>query len=245
MKKSALNFQSNAKTAYYKALPLSLFGLIMTKPNTIEEFLLEDIFENPLFTTENHTFSKEYNNWKEAGVIKVRDIFHETENKVLTKHALETKFGLPIDDMKYNRLSNSVSKTMKKLARFPIIDRFSPILFAKKCTTNIARIKSADVNNFFVLKNYKVPSNQDKWVNYYPFLDTFDWADIYILAPKVTFDTYLITLQFKILHGIYNCNYNLFVWNIKASSQCNFCLCVDNLEHFFSIVQYLIHSGCN
>ena len=147
--------------------------------------------------------------------------------------------------MKYNRLSNSVSNAMKKITNFPIIDRFSPISFANKCLNNIAKIKSAEVNNFYVLRNYKIPTCQDKWVEYYPFLDNFDWTDTYLVAPKITFDTYLITLQYKILHRVYNCNHNLYMWNIKESAQCTFCPCVDNLEHFSSIVQYLMSSGCN
>ena len=122
------------------------------------------------------------------------------------------------------------------------MDRFSPISFAEKCLTNIAKIKSADVNNFYVLKNHKVPTSQDKWVQYYPFLDKFDWTNIYLVAPKVTFDTYLITMQFKILHRVYNCNHNLYVRKIKESTQCNFCQSIDNLEHFFllSNISYIL-----
>ena len=34
---------------------------------------------------------------------------------------------------------------------------------------NIVKIKSAEVNNFYVLRNFKIPTCQDKWVDYYPF----------------------------------------------------------------------------
>ena len=37
-------------------------------------------------------FSKGYNSRKEAGIPKVRDIFQDTENRVLTKDALEIKY---------------------------------------------------------------------------------------------------------------------------------------------------------
>ena len=46
-------------------------------------------------------------------------------------------------------------------------------------------------------------------------------------------DTYLITIQFKILHTVFSCNYKLFLWNIKTTPNCNACQKVDNLEHYF------------
>ena len=95
----------------------------------------EGLFENPIFTSENYAFSKGYNNWKEAGILKFRDNFQDTENRVLTEDALEIKFDFHTDNMKYNRLSSSVSNAMKKITNFPIIDRFSPISFANKCLT--------------------------------------------------------------------------------------------------------------
>ena len=46
-------------------------------------------------------------------------------------------------------------------------------------------------------------------------------------------DTYPITLQFKILHRVYACNYKLFQWKIKDSPECFVCQQIDNLEHYF------------
>ena len=194
--------------------------------------MAEDLFENPLFTTDDYTFGKEYSNWKEAGISKVSDVFHEAQKCVLNKVALEIKY-ISIKDMNYNRLSNSVNKKLKSLSYFPCIDRFSLVSFARKCLNNIAKVKSPDVSTYYVMLNYKTPTSQDKWIKYYPFLEHFDWSDVYSLASKVILDTYLITLQFKILHRIYNCNYNLYIWKIKDSSQCDFCSGTDNLEHFF------------
>ena len=56
---------------------------------------------------------------------------------------------------------------------------------------------------------------------------------LYLLRSKITLDTYLLTFQYKILHRIYNCNYNLYVWKIKDNPTCDFCAGIDNLEHFF------------
>ena len=46
-------------------------------------------------------------------------------------------------------------------------------------------------------------------------------------------DAYLITFQYKILHRVFSCNYNLFNWNIRNSPLCDICQKTDNLEHYF------------
>ena len=77
------------------------------------------------------------------------------------------------------------------------------------------------------------PSSQNKWVEYYPFLEKVKWTQIYTLPSKIVKDSYLISFQFKIIHRIFNCNYKLFVWKIKQSPQCPICEHIDNLEHYF------------
>ena len=44
-------------------------------------------------------------------------------------------------------------------------------------------------------------------------------------------------MQFKILHRVYNCNYNLFTWGISQTQSCESCQGVDNLEHYFYYCQ--------
>ena len=52
---------------------------------------------------------REYNSLKEAGILKVSDIFQDREKLVLNKLALERIFNLSINYMKCNRLINCVS----------------------------------------------------------------------------------------------------------------------------------------
>ena len=68
-----------------------------------------------------------------------------------------------------------------------------------------------------------MPVSQNKWVEFYPFLEGVDWKNIYLLPSKTVIDTYLVTLQFKILHRVYACNYKLFQWKIKDSPECFVC----------------------
>ena len=60
----------------------------------------------------------------------------------------------------------------------------------------------------------------------------------YIARPiNLTTDSYLISLQYQILHRIFNCNYKLFLWCIKDSSDCARCRDIDNVELFFFYCQ--------
>ena len=54
------------------------------------------------------------------------------------------------------------------------------------------------------------PTSQHKWVEYYPFLEMNDWKQIYLLPSKLVSNSYLINLQFKIIHRFFNCNYKLY-----------------------------------
>ena len=58
-----------------------------------------------------------------------------------------------------------------------------------------------------------------------------------MLCFKIVKDTYIQTMQFKILHRVYNCNYNLFTWGISQTQSCESCQGVDNLEHYFYYCQ--------
>ena len=80
---------------------------------------------------------------------------------------------------------------------------------------------------------YRTPTSQNKWIEYYPFLEKQSWKQIYLLPSKIVKATNLKSLQYRILHRFFNCNYKLFLWNIKDSPVCSECNMTDNLEHYF------------
>ena len=103
----------------------------------------------------------------------------------------------------------------------------------QECVENFSQVSSAMVYNNFIKNTSTVPHSQNKWVEYYPFLDGVDWKSIYLLASRIVIDTYLITLQFKILHRVLVCNDKLYQWKIKDSPECSMCPQIENLEHYF------------
>ena len=80
-----------------------------------------------------------------------------------------------------------------------------------QCISDIGKVKSSHVNAYFSAKLYSTPISQNKWIEFYPFLEGFNWRHIYILCFRSVLDIYLIVLQYKILHRFFECNYRLFV----------------------------------
>ena len=66
----------------------------------------------------------------------------------------------------------------------------------------------------------------------YPYLEVSNWTKIYKLPFKICRDTYIQTLQYKILHRVLNCNYNLYLWKINDNSMCEICKFLDTIEHY-------------
>ena len=78
-----------------------------------------------------------------------------------------------------------------------------------------------------------IPTAENKWVEYYPFLEKTDWSIIYKTPFRTTPDIRLHSLQFSILHRFIGCSYNLSNWKIKDSPFCTSCSQLDTVEHFF------------
>ena len=77
------------------------------------------------------------------------------------------------------------------------------------------------------------PTSYFKWESEY-FFAIFDWDQINVITYECASETYLQSLQFKIIHRYFPCKYNLKLWNIEDSSRCNSCNQVDTLCHYFA-----------
>ena len=75
-----------------------------------------------------------------------------------------------------------------------------------------------------------------KWeADYY--YASFDWELINMIPYECTTEIYLHSLQYKILHRYFPCNYNLHLWSVIDSNQCVHCDDIDTLGHYFAECQ--------
>lgn len=88
------------------------------------------------------------------------------------------------------------------------------------------------ITNYYLDQVISTPNSENKWHLY---LDTenLDWSYCYLLSSIVTRDTNVQSLQYRILHRIYPCNYWLSKWNENIQSKCDYCNEIDYLEHYF------------
>ena len=171
---------------------------------------------------------------------KVSDLVLE-DGHFLSKLDHETKYGTQFDHMRYNQIISTVCSKKRSLKTKHVSSYQS--LIPRHCLEKLGNIKSRGVYNYYITCLYQISKSQNKWIEYYPILEKADWKSIYSLTYNLTRNSYLISLRYKILHRIFNCNYRLFLWGIKDSSDCARCRDIDNLELFFSIIKTFILSG--
>ena len=183
----------------------------------------------------NKVITPETLEWQIAGFQIVSDMVKREDRSFKTKTQIETEYNIKMSDMKYNQLVSVISSLLRKLpiSKLSYNKSFMNTYLPLKCIEDFSKVSSAQVYKYFINSTSNTPLSQNKWVEHYPFLDSIDWGNIYLLASKTVQDTYLITLQYKILHRVYACSEKLFQWKIKDSPECFVCNQVDNLEHYF------------
>ena len=108
---------------------------------------------------------------------------------------------------------------------------------------NLSKISNIDTY-FELLENIiKEPTAIAIWVDLFSFLDKIQWENIFLNVNHMIKETYIQTFQYKILHRLTNCNYNLFKWKLKDSPYCNYCnIHIDTIEHHFYLFALCKHS---
>ena len=95
-----------------------------------------------------------------------------------------------------------------------------------------------------VLKN-ELPTSQKYFCHIFPNLQV-EWKEIYLLPRKVSIDTNLRMLQYKILNNILYLNKQLFVFNKKETKLCSYCSLQDEtINHIFVECKFAIKLWCD
>ena len=222
------SFKSEPQTSFYCSLISTWYNFITIEPRSFKEFLLEPLFYNDLLQIGKSAITTEYNDLAAVGVNKIQDIVNE-DGSFLSKQSIETKFGVSLDLLRYHKLGSCLKAKMNLLPKRSNVNRLN---IPSLCIENIGKVNFKRIYNYLIDSQHKVPNSEYKWIEYYPFLDLVDWKRIYSLS-KIVKDSFIVNLQYKILHRVINCNYNLAKWKIKESSQCDLCQNIDNIEHYF------------
>ena len=225
-------------TKFYSSLLYTWFNFTNVEPCNSSEVLQQNICKNVSICIGNDIIYKNYKDWVNAGITSMKDIFDTTNCSFMKREELERMYNINISIMKYNQIISAIPREWKRLLQTPLLTNVgSGNQIPYKCFSNIQTLKNSQIYKYFVTQKIITPVSQNKWVEYYPFLEHVDWKKIYVLCFKIVKDMYIQTMQFKILHRVYNCNYNLFTWGISQTQSCESCQGVDNLEHYFYYCQ--------
>ena len=223
------SFSSHSKNKFYSNLLSNWFDFICVEPTRLKELLCEPLFFNDVLKIGGQNISTEYSDWLQAGIVTVADIL-QCNGSFYSKLELETRFNIVIPHLKYNKI---VSCIKQLLSSIKMTSSGTTICIQSQCLNNLSKISSQQIYCQYIKELYHTPTSQNKWIEYYPFLEQINWKLLYLLPGKIVKATNLLNLQYKILHRVFNCNYKLFLWKIADSPDCSECGKVDNLEHFF------------
>ena len=200
-----IGFRNIAKNQipFYKQVLETWFDFVSVEPTSKKEVLDECLYNNVFLLIDNKPINNAYHDWFRAGILYVKDLFNQF-NYLKSKENLEIQYGINIPVMKYNMLVSTIPKKWLHLIHSNV--EFGNFTFPDKiwsvCLNNIETITNKKIYNSFIDRKVITPTSQNKWIEYYPFLEIASWNEIYSLPFKIVRDTFTQTVQYKILHRI-------------------------------------------
>ena len=140
----------------------------------------------------------------------------------MTKEELQIKYNIICDILFYNGIKSAVPRNW--LEKIFSCNNLTDSIKQKPETLCVhfqgktIDVRHATCNQFYwseVEKNAQIPTSYFKWESYYYYAN-FDWEVINKISYECTTETYLQSLQFKIIHRYFPCKYNLKMWNLAT-----------------------------
>ena len=225
------------KTEFHKQILSSWIKIYCIEPKTYTDIINQFLVFNktlkinkqaiiPSFFKGNDT--NKIHNIRILNMLSAQNAFHSLYDFNLINC---TKLTI----LQYNALKSCIPKTWKKV----ILGNYNkseaqilvPTLHIRNAKKSIAKITSKELYQNLIFKKIKTPTAIESWTNIYPFLERYDWKDIYTIPFKYVQEPYLQSFQYKIINRILNTNEKLHKWSIKQTNQCNFCQATDTIEH--------------
>ena len=224
------NIRNKCVVPYYDQVIKIWFDFVCVSPRNKQEILEEQLFNNYNICI-NHKPINEIKGFEAAGIKTIKDITNPESNQIENLQALSNRLNAPIMPIQYYGLKAAIPKSWVKKLHNDKIQNF-PETAHSKCLNNIMKINNKMIYKTLIEDSVNIPSSQNKWIENYPFLESAPWSIIYKIPFETITDSFIQSMQYKIIHRIFNCNYNLHKWKIKSNPKCNFCDHIDTIEHF-------------
>ena len=220
---------------FYKQLIEMWYSVYNIEPLTKHEVLNELIWSNEKILMGNKPIHNK--EWVEAGISRIGDLLKGSS--FMTLEHLQDSYNVSCDQLFYNGLRSAIPQQWVDIIKAGDNLSSAPIekhtLTVKLNNKNVELMK-ATCRQFYwseVTKLTQRPTCYYKWESQY-YYASFDWDEINVIPYKCTSETYLQSLQYKIIHRYFPCKHNLHIWNIEECDTCNYCNQVDTLGHYFA-----------
>ena len=70
---------------------------------------------------------------------------------------------------------------------------------------DISQLKARDISGYFTFIKV-MPNSVDKWIEYYPFLESLNWTQLFRLPYRISDEPKLQSFQYSIINRFLNCN---------------------------------------
>ena len=220
---------------FYNQVLESWYTFFSISPTIINEILNEKLHYNKFITIGGKSLSKRSIFLQDTQISKIRDLVtnNRSNYRFKTIGELEVELKKSISCLQYNVLLSTILTDWKtKLLKDEETNLQGKEFQIQHLRIDVKRLSN---NTIYQSLTYSKCSHtaENKWVEYYPFLETIDWSNVYILPSIITSDLRLRSFQYSIIHRYFTCNYNLHLWKIAAESLCLYCGEIDTIEHYF------------
>ena len=180
-----------------------------------------------------------FKDFKVKGINFVIDLFNANGNLYSW---LEFKNKYLLHDclfLKWYQLCHAIPEQWKSMIKIDSGRCFQNIFLDQHLTfggrmLSISMLDSKTLYSIQVKKIFKAPTSQPVLDNLFP-NSVLDWSTIYLVARKVTLDTYTRVFHYKVVNNILFLNQKLFKINKSITDKCSYCsFSVENVKHLFS-----------
>ena len=178
-----------------------------------------------------------YKSWSSHGINSLSDIMN-CDGIFKTKEAIESQYNTTIRQMEYNSLLHAIPAECRDVIRQSkvcIDEKILTFVKLKGKLYDISNVQCKQIYQAFVSNITQSPTAIGKWNEKYT-LDHDIWTYFFKLPFDVCCDTELQSLQYKIIHRFFPCNYTLSIWFDDVQCECKYFECtgvVDNIQHYF------------
>ena len=221
-------------SAFYCQVLKYWYELYAAEPSSAAAILAFPLWNNKYILVDSKPVVLKY--WANHDIVQVGDVLDNNGN-IMSKDQIERRYATTIKQMDYNSISHAIPKQWLRIVNGKMVEykHIPPdSLYIKGKVKDVNDVMCRDFYWEYTGKIESKPKAEDKWQKYLGnCLNDMDWPDYYVIPYSVCRTTMVQSLQYKIFHRFFPCNYTLSIWYADHSPLCIYCNMVDYPEHYF------------